>query len=61
MKEGWKVQIFVNGKEIKLKDFPQRVVYNLVLGFAKSLKLEESPSEIEIRVKVGEEKSTGDT
>ena len=61
MKEGWRVQIFVNGKEIKLKDFPQRVVYNLVLGFVKSLKLEENPSEIEIRVKVGEEENTGNT
>jgi len=55
------VQIFVNGKEIKLKDFPQRVVYNLVLGFVKSLKLEENPSEIEIRVKVGGEENTGNT
>ena len=61
MKEGWRVQILINGREIKLKDFPQRVVYNLVLGFVKSLKLEESPSEIEIRVKVGEEENTRGT
>jgi hypothetical protein len=37
-----KVQILVNGKEVKLKDFPQRALYNVVLGFLKSLKLERS-------------------
>ena len=59
MEKGWEVQIFVNGREVKLKDFPKRVIYSILLGFAKSLKLDENPKEIEIRVKVGEEKNTG--
>jgi len=61
MEEGWKVQIFVNGKEVKLKDFPQRAIYNILLGFVKSLKLNETPREVEIKVKVGKEENTGNT
>ncbi len=61
MKEGWEVQIFVNGKEVKLKDFPQRAIYNILLGFVKSLKLNETPREVEIKVKVGKEENTGNT
>jgi hypothetical protein len=49
-----KVQILVNGKEVKLKDFPQRALYNLVLGFLKSLKLEEEPKNIVIEIEVKE-------
>lgn len=59
MEKGWEVQIFVNGREVKLKDFPKRVIYSILLGFVKSLKLDENPREIEIRVKVGEEENTG--
>lgn len=51
------VRILVNGKEVKLKDFPKRVAYNLILGFIKSLNLEESPKEVEIHVKLSEEDS----
>jgi hypothetical protein len=51
-----KVQILVNGKEVKLKDFPQRALYNLVLGFLKSLKLEEDPKEVILKLEVEEEK-----
>jgi hypothetical protein len=51
-----KVQILVNGKEVKLKDFPQRALYNLVLGFLKSLKLEEEPKEVVLKLEVEEEK-----
>ena len=51
-----KVQILVNGKEVKLKDFPQRALYNLVLGFLKSLKLEEEPKEVILKLEVEEEK-----
>jgi hypothetical protein len=47
-----KVQILVNGKEVKLKDFPKRVLYNVVLGFLKSLKLEEEPKNIVIEIEV---------
>ncbi|SHK43156.1 hypothetical protein [Thermocrinis minervae] len=50
-----KVQIIVNGKEVKLKDFPKRVAYNLVLGFTKSLNLEEEPREITLHVWVEQE------
>ncbi len=49
-----KVQILVNGKEVKLKDFPQTALYNLILGFLKSLKLEEEPKNIVIEIEVGE-------
>ncbi|MFZ8786330.1 hypothetical protein [Thermocrinis sp.] len=49
-----KVQILVNGKEVKLKDFPKRALYNVVLGFLKSLKLEEEPKNIVIEIEVGE-------
>jgi hypothetical protein len=51
-----KVQILVNGKEVKLKDFPQRALYNVVLGFLKSLKLEEEPKEVILKLEVEEEK-----
>jgi hypothetical protein len=51
-----KVQILVNGKEVKLKDFPQRALYNLILGFLKSLKLEEEPKEVILKLEVEEEK-----
>ncbi|WP_333784702.1 hypothetical protein [Thermocrinis sp.] len=61
MEERWQVQIFVNGKEVKLKDFPQRAIYNILLGFVKSLKLNETPREVEIKVKVGKEENTGNT
>ncbi len=46
------VKILINGKEIKLKDYPKRVLYYLVLGYAKSLNLEEEPKEIEVYVKI---------
>jgi hypothetical protein len=52
-----KVQILVNGKEVKLKDFPKRALYNLVLGFLKSLKLEEEPKEVILRLEVEEKKT----
>jgi hypothetical protein len=47
-----KVQILVNGKEVKLKDFPKRALYNVVFGFLKSLKLEEEPEKIVIEIDV---------
>ena len=47
----------VNGKEIKLKDFPKRALYNVVLGFLKSLKLEEEPKEVVLKLEVEEEKT----
>ena len=47
----------VNGKEVKLKDFPKRALYNVVLGFLKSLKLEEEPKEVVLKLEVEEEKT----
>ena len=56
-----KVQILVNGKEIKLKDFPKRALYNVVLGFLKSLKLEEEePKNIVIEIEVEERENIVD-
>jgi len=55
-----KVQILVNGKEVKLKDFPQRALYNVILGFLKSLKLEEEPKNIVIQIEIGEREHIAD-
>lgn len=51
------VVIKVNGKDIRLKDFPKRVAYNLVFGFIKSLNLEEEPKDIVIHVRLEKEDS----
>ncbi len=51
------VKIFVNGREIRLKDYPKRVLYNLIEGYVKSLKLEDPPREIEVHVKLKQEDS----
>ncbi|MFN3598283.1 MAG: hypothetical protein ACK4VK_00895 [Aquificaceae bacterium] len=48
------VKILINGKEIRLKDYPRRVLYNLILGYVKSLNLEEEPKEIEVYVRLEE-------
>lgn len=45
----------VNGKRVKLKDFPMRALKGTILGFVKSLNLEEEPKEIRIKIKVDEE------
>lgn len=49
------IVIKVNGKEIKLKDFPRRVVYNVTLGLIRSLNLDENPKDITVHVKVSQE------
>ncbi|MCS6957064.1 MAG: hypothetical protein RMK75_01205 [Aquificaceae bacterium] len=51
------VKILVNGKQVNLKDFPKRVLYNLLLGYVKSLNLEEEPKEVQVYVKLKEENS----
>lgn len=48
-------KILVNGKEVRLKDYPKRVLYNLLVGYVKSLNLEEEPREIEVYVRLKEE------
>ncbi|NPA40695.1 MAG: hypothetical protein GXO18_00260 [Aquificae bacterium] len=45
----------VNGKRVRLKDFPMRALKGTVLGFILSLNLEEEPKEIKIEIKVNEE------
>ncbi|MEZ0360413.1 MAG: hypothetical protein ABWK04_00750 [Hydrogenobacter sp.] len=50
-----KVIIKVNGKDVKLKDFPKRVTHNVIVGLIKSLNLEEEPEDIVIHVKVSKE------
>ncbi len=45
----------VNGKRVRLKDFPMRALKGTILGFVKSLNLEEEPKEIKIEIKVDEE------
>ncbi len=47
----------VNGKRVKLKDFPMRALKGTVVGFVKSLNLEEEPREIRIVIRVDEEDS----
>ena len=47
----------VNGKRVRLKDFPMRALKGTILGFIKSLNLEEEPKEIRIEIKLDEEDS----
>ncbi len=47
----------VNGKRVRLKDFPMRALKGTILGFIKSLNLEEEPKEIRIEIKLDEEAS----
>jgi hypothetical protein len=51
------VVLEVNGKEVRLKDFPMRALRETVLGFVRSLNLEEDPREINIRIRVNEKDS----
>lgn len=46
------IRIFINGKEVNLKDFPKRVLYNLLWGYVRSLNLEEEPKEVQVYVKL---------
>jgi len=49
------VVLEVNGKEVRLKDFPMRALKGTVVGFVKSLNLEEDPKEIRIKIVLDEE------
>ncbi len=44
------VKILVNGKEVELNNFAMSVIGNTVLGMVSSLKLDDEPKEIEIKV-----------
>ena len=48
----------VNGKKVKLKEFPMRALKGTVVGFIRSLNLEEKPKEITIKI-VLDEKDSG--
>ncbi|EDP75431.1 hypothetical protein [Hydrogenivirga sp. 128-5-R1-1] len=47
----------VNGKRVRLKDFPMRALKGTILGFIKSLNLEEEPKDIRIEIKLDEKDS----
>jgi ribosomal protein S17E len=49
------VKLEVNGKEVRLKDFPMRALKNTIAGYIKSLNLEEEPKEIKIHIILDEE------
>lgn len=51
------VVLEINGKKIRLKDFPMRALKGTVVGFIKSLNLEEDPKEIRITIVLDDENS----
>lgn len=57
MKE--EIVLEVNGKRVRLKDFPMRALKGTILGFIRSLNLEEEPKEISIEIRL-DEKDSGD-
>ncbi len=42
----------INGKPVRLKEFPKRALMGTVVGFIKSLNLDEEPEEITIKIKL---------
>jgi len=50
-----KIELRVNGRTVKLKEFPRKALRGTVLGFIRSLNLEEEPREVEIRIVLDEE------
>jgi len=49
-----KVVLEVNGKRVRLKDFPMRALRGTVLGFVESLNLREEPKEITVKIVLNE-------
>ncbi|GAB6078427.1 hypothetical protein [Hydrogenobaculum acidophilum] len=45
------IELKINGKTITLKDFPSRALESTIVGFIKALKLQETPKDIEIKIK----------
>ena len=45
-----KVELKVNGKEISLNPFANNIVGNTICGMVSSLKLDEEPEKIEIKI-----------
>jgi len=54
------IELEVNGKKVRLKEFPREALEGVILGFLSSLKLEEEPKEVKIYIQVYEENSKGD-
>jgi len=46
------IELEVNGKKVRLKEFPREALEGVILGFLGSLKLEEEPKEIKIYIRV---------
>ena len=49
------VELEVNGKKVKLKEFPQKALAGVIIGFVKSLNIEEEPKEVKIYIKLNED------
>lgn len=45
------IELYINQKSIKLKEFPQKAFENTILGFISALTLQEKPKEIKIIIK----------
>jgi len=45
-----KVELKVNGKEISLNPFANNIIGNTIWGMVSSLKLEDEPEKIEIKI-----------
>lgn len=50
-KEGYTVELQVNGKKIGLKPFVQDVFYNVITGIVSTLKKVQNPEEIVLKIK----------
>ncbi len=48
-----KIELDVNGKEIEMNEFVQKITGNLIYAVLKSLRLEEEPKTAVFRLKVG--------
>ncbi len=45
------IELIINGKTVKLKDFPSRALESTIMGFLKTLTLQEIPKNITIHIK----------
>jgi hypothetical protein len=52
LKKNFETEIWVNSRQLPLNHFVQETLANMMVGFLKTLKeLEESPKNIEIKIK----------
>jgi hypothetical protein len=45
------IEIEINDKKIRLKEFPSKALESTIIGFIKALNLEEEPHDIKIFIK----------